>query len=169
LGFAVGGALLLGVVAFLIAGYLFLAMQAVVESRWAFTEVRAERICATGHHHDCLVRTPGLATNVIGFKFDVSLDVAPYAIYVKSLGGPPPSAGSQVVVEEWNGRLVSVVDAEHGRRHAEEWPRRWHDLSEAGAALVVVIGVPALIAWGWIVGRRELRAGAVTEQPAQTS
>jgi hypothetical protein len=88
---------------------------------------------------------------------------------VHTLKGLAPAVGSRVVLERWNGRLVSVVDAERRRRHAEEWPRRVHDLLEAGGALVVVIGAPVAICWGLLAARRNLRACLATERRAQMS
>jgi len=164
LGYLIGGTL----TAALIAGYLALAMQAVVESRWAFTNVSPERVCAPDERHDCMVRLPGTVSSRDGATFSVTVERRPYSCSLGTLRSAPPAPGSQVVVETWNSRLVSIVDPQRGRRRAEEWPRKWHDLSEAAAALVVVLGVPGLVALVWVMGRREEKLGPVSEPHAQT-
>jgi hypothetical protein len=167
--FVFGGAMFLAFCGGLIAVYVILAITAVRESRWAFTDVMPERVCTAGQRHNCMIRTPAQVTAQYGRAFTVSLDRAPYVDDVDTLKGPAPAVGSRVVLERWNGRLVSVVDAQRGRRHAEEWPRRVHDLLEAAAALVVVMGAPAAIYWGILAVRRDLKACRVTEPPAQMS
>jgi hypothetical protein len=168
-GFVIVGSIWLFFALVLLALYLVLVVQGVVESRWAFTNVNPERVCAPSQRHDCLIRMPGRVSSEDGLTFTVGVDRRPYSYSLDTVPGTPPSAGSRVVVETWNGRLVSIVEPQRGRRRAEEWPRKWHDLSEGVAALVVVFGVPGIIIWTWVVGRRDKKRALVSGQPARTS
>jgi hypothetical protein len=61
----------------LIAVYVILAITAVVESRWAFTDVVPERVCTAGQRHACMIQSPAQVTALYGRAFTVSLDRAP--------------------------------------------------------------------------------------------
>jgi hypothetical protein len=101
----------------------------------------------------------------------VSLDRAPYLRYVTSLSGQPPEIGTQVVLEDWHVRLVSVVDPVRGRRSTNQWPNPWKDALEALAALGALLFFPMLFVVFWILdrvdkgkGRSKTIVGSVTDR-----
>jgi hypothetical protein len=160
-----------------ILGVMVLAFAALLisvvvdETRWSFTKVTPGHICAHGQRSNCLIRTAGRVktVDVLG-SFTVTVDRAPYLRDAKLSHGPPPAVGSAVMLEDWNGRLVSVVDPARVRRHTGQWPNPRKDMLEAIGALALVLVFPALIVFNWLSERVKCRrAAAVTGQHAQTS
>jgi hypothetical protein len=164
---AVVGTVVGGVFALVIAALLIAA--AVNETRWTFTRVHTERVCKTGHGGDCLTRTPGLVKSVDGADFTVAIDRAPYRRTVYSFGDPVPSVGTRVVMEDWHGRLVSIVDPVRGRRHTNQWPSPRKDALEALGAWAALLFLPVLGIFGWLFERRGRRRSPVSGQHARTS
>jgi hypothetical protein len=163
-GVAIGGVLVLGYAALLIS-------VVVDETRWSFTKVTPGHICAHGQRSNCLIRTAGRVKTVDDLgSFTVTVDRAPYLRDAKLAHGPPPAVGSAVMLEDWNGRLVSVVDPTRVRRHTGQWPNPRKDMLAAICALALVLVFPALIVFNWLSERVKCRrAAAVTGQHAQTS
>jgi hypothetical protein len=64
----------------------------------------------------------------------------------------PPAVGSAIVLEDWNGRLVSISD-ERGRLRTSQWPNPVRDVLEAIAALTPFLIVLLLC----LLGRRRYR------------
>jgi hypothetical protein len=165
LGSIVGGVILLAIVAVLIS-------VAVDETRWTFTTVTPSRVCANEQRSNCLFRTPGRVKLVDGSWFSVTVDQAPYVRDATLSHGPAPAVGSVVVLEDWNGRLVSVFDPARGRRRTGQWPNPSKDLLEAAAALVAPLAVAALFFFNLAKAIRRQRSNdgiAVTERHAQMS
>jgi hypothetical protein len=163
----VGGVLLLTIVALLIG-------VVVNETRWTFTRVNPERVCKGREHGHCLIATRGRVTSVDYQGFTVSIDRAPYRRYVTSLSGQQPKIGTQVILEDWHDRLVSVVDPVRGRRTTNQWPNPRKDALEALAALGALLLFPMLFVVSWILERIDKRkkrsiAGSVTDRRAHAS
>jgi hypothetical protein len=170
------------IVVWAIAGGLFglvivaaVIMAAVNETRWTFTRVNPEHACTVGQSGDCLTRTRGVVTSGDDYGFTVAIDRAPYRREVTSLDNPGPPVGSRVVMEDWHGRLVSVVDSARGRRHTNQWPHPVKDALEALAAWAALLFIPVLFFVCWCLDWREKHraratttGSAVTEQPART-
>ena len=165
-GLIVGGVVLLAIVALLIS-------VVVNETRWTFTTVTPSRVCTNEQRSNCLFRMPGRVKFVDGSWFSVTVDQAPYARDATLSHGPAPVVGSVVVLEDWNGRLVSVFDPARGRRHTGQWPNPSKDLLEAAAALAALLAVPALFFFNWLakaIRRRRSNGGiVVTEQRVRMS
>ena len=167
------------VVVWLIGGVIVLAFVAVLisvgvdETRWAFTRVAPSHVCVHEQRTNCLIRTSGRVKIAEGSSFTVNVDRPPYQRDATLSHGPAPTVGSVVVLEDWNGRLVSVSDPARGRRHTGQWPNPSKDLLEAAAALAALLAVPALFFFDWLakaIRRRRSSGGiAVTEQHARMS
>jgi hypothetical protein len=159
----VGGVLVLALVALLVA-------VAVNETRWTFTTVHTERVCSAGHHGDCITRTRGLVKSIDEAGFTVAIDRAPYRRTVTSLIDPAPAVGTRVSMEDWHGRLVSIVTPARGRLHTNQWPSPRKDASEALAAWAALLFIPVLYLGAWLVewrGRRRSRAAGALPSPEQ--
>lgn len=166
-------------VAWLIGGVMVLAFVAVLisvavaETRWTFVRVAPSHVCAQEQRTNCLIRTSGRVKIAEGSSFTVNVDRPPYQRVATLSHGPAPTVGSVVVLEDWNGRLVSVFDPARGRRHTGQWPNPSKDMLEAAAALTALLAVPALFFFDWLAKairqRRSSGGIAVTEQHARMS
>lgn len=164
-GYAIGGLMLLVAVALLI-------VIVVNESRWAFTTVSPTHMCAHGRRNNCLIRTPARVKLVDGRWFNATTDRAPYHRDATLSHGAAPAVGSVVVMEDWNGRLVSVFDPGRGRRHTKQWPNMRRDLVEAATALTALLAAPMVfltVRLRQAIKRRRSSVGPVTGERAQTS
>lgn len=146
---------------------------AVDEARWTFVKVAPNRVCAHGQRGNCLIRESGRVKEADGSWFTVTIDRSPYIRDATLSHEPAPDVGSVVVLEDWNGRLVSVLDHTRGRLHTVQWPNPAKDLLEAGVALTAVLVVPAVFFFAWLVKvikrRRSGARIAVTAERARTS
>jgi hypothetical protein len=131
-----------------------LGKTALDETRWALVSVDPSRVCSGARHSDCLVRTRGRVQALDGAGFVVSVDRAPFVRRVGSLHGVPPAVGSAIVLEDWNGRLVSVSDERRSRLRTSQWPSPVKDILEATAALTPFLIVLLLCLLGWRRYRR---------------
>jgi hypothetical protein len=154
IGYIVGGVFALSFVAVLIS-------IVVNETRWTFTTVTPNRVCANGQHSNCLQRMPGRVKLVDGSWFNATVDRAPYLRDATLSHGPAPAVGSAVVFEDWNRRLVSVFDPASGRRHTRQWPNPRKDIIEAAVALAFLLLVPVFFLVIWLLEVRRRRSGAV--------
>jgi hypothetical protein len=150
---AIGIPLTLVVLGFSLVFPYELGKTALAETRWALVSVQPSRVCTGAQHSDCLVRTRGRVQAIDGVDVDVRVERAPYVRRVRSLHGVPPAVGSAIVLEDWNGRLVSISD-ERGRLRTSQWPNPVRDVLEATAALTPFLIVLLLCLLGWRRYRR---------------
>lgn len=79
-----------------------------------------------------------------GSWFTVTIDRAPYLRDAPLSHGPAPAVGSVVVLEDWNGRLVSVFDLRAAAVNTGQWPSPRRDMLEPVGALAVLLAAPGL-------------------------
>jgi hypothetical protein len=172
LGIGCAGHLVAAIVAVLLA--IAFLVPLVEESRWAFTTVVPERICADGQTGSCLERFPARVVAANDTKFWVVYDDARRGRSIELEDGVVPRVGSRVILEQWKSRLVSVVDGHGRRRHTGQWPQRGHDFFEAIAALVGVLlsagAIAGMTFWARRVpdsdgGESEAGSGALDSPP----
>ena len=152
---------------------LAFSVPAIEETRWAFTEVVPDRVCADGESGSCVARTAALVVAADESRFTVSYDDARRARSVHVVDGPAPPVGTHVVLEEWKDRLVSVLPASGSRRHAQNWPNRRRDLAEGLSAIGgILLTASTLI---WMIVRLAVRSDppavtyhTVSERPGRT-
>lgn len=136
-GIGCAGHLVAGIVAVLLA--IAFLVPLIEESRWAFTTVVPERICADGQTGSCLDRFPARVVAANDTKFWVVYDDARRGRSIELEDGVVLRVGSRIILEQWKSRLVSVVDGHERRWHTGQWPHRGHDFFEAVAALIGVL------------------------------
>ena len=135
------------------------------ETRWAFfTRIHIERICGDGQEGECVKRIPGRIVAKDGRHLDVAYSdnrrVQPVRL---NRGRPVPATDERVTLEEWHGRVISVVTRQEQRLQTDDWPAPGHDARNAALAWGAFLSLIALLA-GMVIGLTAQSGAEVAEQ-----
>src|SRR5438132_5956570 len=167
--YAAATALALGVVAAMIG-------TAVHQVLWMTSGVDLTKPCSAARAKDCVAREPGrVVSTEEGGDDNITVayrdETRTATVYLS--GAHLPSVGTRVVLERWNGKIVSVLERGAERRHQTyDWPSISFDSVFVTVLSLLLAGVAAVIYVRWVVGelrRRRLPTREASMPPAARS
>ena len=105
---------------------LFMLVGGIAVFVEGFSTIDPSTRCSAGVAQPCMSRSTGVVERADERSISVSADDGIHSLQIRQRGDAYPEAGTQVLVERWNGQVVAIVDRTSERRYrTDDWPARW--------------------------------------------